>query len=92
MKTNQVICSGVTCKRNLRYRVSLKHQVSCALLTFWEYFSSRSKGKEDERLKKCGDVSKYQSLIEQYKFELANAVSTHLEVFELYGTFANASF
>lgn len=27
----------------------------------------------------CGDVSKYESLLEQFKYELANAVPTHLE-------------
>lgn len=44
---------------------------------------------KNKKKKECGDVSKYQSLIEQCTFELANAVSTHWEFFELYGTFAN---
>lgn len=44
------------------------------------------------KIKKGGDVSKCQNLIEQYKFELANAVSTLWEYFELYGALANVSF
>lgn len=79
-------------KRNLSYSASLKHSDKLCSSDFWGIFSSRSKGKENERFKKFGDVSKYQSLIEQYKFELANVIPTHLEVFELYGTFANVRF
>lgn len=35
--------------------------------------------KKRKEIKKCGSVSNYESLLEQFKFELANAIPTHLE-------------
>lgn len=52
----------------------------CSSGFFWNIpikFCSRSKEKEE--IKKCGNVSNYESLLEQFKFELANAIPTHLE-------------